>query len=153
MTALDPADRPTAAEVAAMLAVGSARRGRRGAHRRSPARSPRLAGAATAVAVAVAVTTAALPSVERPAAPAAPREMVLPEVRRGAVVPLPAASSRVPSAVVPVDVVAATLSEGRDAARRRADAVAKTLNVRSVPIRVNPPERPGRRAGADRLGE
>jgi hypothetical protein len=130
MTALDPADRPTAADVAAMLAAGSARRGRRGAHRRSAARSPRLAGAATAVAVAVAVTTAALPSVERPAAPAAPRELVLPEVHRGAVVPLPEASSRVPSAVVPVDVVAATLSEGRDAARRRADAVAKTLNVR-----------------------
>jgi hypothetical protein len=47
------------------------------------------------------------------------------------VVPLPEPSSWAPaSAVVPVDVVAATLSEGAEAARRRAEAVAKSLTVR-----------------------
>jgi eukaryotic-like serine/threonine-protein kinase len=132
MTALEPGDRPTAVDVATMLSAGSARRGRRGAHRRAAGRSPRLAGAASVVAVAVAVTTAALPSVGHPGPSATPREVVVPEVRKGAVIPIPEASTWAPaSAVVPVDVVAATLSEGAEAARRRAEAVAKSLSVRT----------------------
>jgi hypothetical protein len=127
MTALDPAARPTAGQVAVLLAAGS-HRGRRGAHRRSAGRpaSPRIAGAATILAVASAVAVAALPSAE-------PAGVPQPSVRSGlagGVVPAPEASSWVPaSAVVPVDRVTATLGEGADAARRRASAVAKSLTI------------------------
>ena len=56
MTALDPADRPAAADVATMLAAAPSRRGRRaGAHRRARPLSPRIAGAATILAVAAVV--------------------------------------------------------------------------------------------------
>ena len=66
MTALDPVDRPAAADVATMLAAGPSRRSRRrsGAHRRARPVSPRIAGAATILAVAAVVTAAALPPAE-----------------------------------------------------------------------------------------
>ena len=127
MTALDPAARPTAGQVAVLLAAG-AHRGRRGAHRRSAGRpaSPRIAGAATILAVASAVAVAALPSAE----PAGPPQPSARSGLVGGVVPSPEASSWVPaSAVVPVDRVTATLGEGADAARRRAAAVAKSLTI------------------------
>ena len=87
MTALDPADRPAAADVATMLAAAPSRRGRRaGAHRRARPLSPRIAGAATILAVAAVVTAAALPSAEHAVPSVTPRDAVGPETR-GAVVP------------------------------------------------------------------
>ena len=127
MTAVEPAARPTAGQVAVLLTTGS-RRGRRGAHRRSAGRpaSPRIAAAATILAVAAAVTVAALPSTERSSIPQ-------PSVRSepvSGVVPQPDASSWSPaSAVVPVDRVTAALGEGAEAARRRAAAVATSLTI------------------------
>jgi eukaryotic-like serine/threonine-protein kinase len=64
MTALDPAARPTAAEVAALLRSAPTRRGR-GLHRRGRGRhvaTPRVAGLAAALAVAATVGSAAMPS-------------------------------------------------------------------------------------------
>lgn len=116
MTALEPAARPTAAQVAALLTAGSRRRG---AHRRAAKRmaSPRVAGAVTVLAVAAAVTVAALPSAEPAAQP-----LVRTEPATRAVVPGPA------SAVVPIDRVTAALGEGADAVRRQSG--------RSVPKRT-----------------
>ena len=135
MTALDPAARPTAAEVAVVLAPGTKRR--RGAHRRSVAgaASPRIAGAVTLVAVAAAVTAAVLPSTPpRPPddAPAALRDDDPARVRTAAVVPPPATWTPVSgiasppaawtpvSGIDPVDRVAEAVGDGADAARRRA---------------------------------
>ena len=89
MTALDPADRPAAADVATMLAAGPSRRSRRraGAHRRARPVSPRIAGAATILAVAAVVTAAALPPVEHPVPSVTPHDPVGPETRTVAVVP------------------------------------------------------------------
>jgi hypothetical protein len=114
MTALEPAARPTAAQVAGLLAVAR----RRGAHRRSkgPA-STRIAGAVTVLAVAAAVTAAALPSGEPVAQP-----LVRTAPAAGAVVPIPGSS------VVPVDRVTAALGDGADAVRKRA--------ARSIPQRT-----------------
>jgi hypothetical protein len=131
MTALDPADRPAAADVATMLAAAPSRRGRRaGAHRRARPLSPRIAGAATVLAVAaVVVTAAALSPVDHPVPPMTPHDAVGPETRTAAVVPPPAAPWAPVSAVVPVDRVAATLGEGAEAARRRAAAIAKSFPI------------------------
>jgi eukaryotic-like serine/threonine-protein kinase len=113
MTALEPAARPTAAEVASLLGAGSRfdRAGGygRGVHRR--ATTPRTAGLAAALAVA-AVTAAALPS----SAPVVADERLVagPGVVTGTV-PWPT-----PTAVVPVDRVAAALGHGVDVARRTA---------------------------------
>ena len=90
MTALDPADRPAAAQVAALLAVGAApgppRRARARIGGRGPG-PPRIAGAATILAVAAVVTAAALPSAEQAAPSVTPRDAVGPETRAVAVVP------------------------------------------------------------------
>ena len=127
MTALDPADRPAAADVATMLAAAPSRRGRRaGAHRRARPQSPRIAGAATVLAVAaVVVTAAALSPVDHPVPPMTPHDAVGPETRTAAVVPPPAAPWAPVSAVVPVGRVAATVGEGG----RRAAVIARSLSV------------------------
>jgi len=119
-TALDPAARPTAAQVAALLTAGSRRRG---AHRRSArhAASPRVAGAVAILAVAAAVTVAALPSGEPASIPQA-----VPAGAATAAVLQPEVSSWTPGSI-PTDRVAATLGDGAEAARKRATAVARTL--------------------------
>jgi eukaryotic-like serine/threonine-protein kinase len=140
MTALDPADRPTAADVAAMLAAGPSRRGRRraGAHRRARPLSPRIAGAATILAVAAVVTAAALPPGEHAAPSVSPRDPVGPETRTVAAVP-PAAPWEPASAAVSLHRMAATLGQSAEAARLRAEAVEKELRIRT---RVTPAKRP-----------
>ena len=116
MTALEPAARPTAAEVAALLGSGSRfERGGygRGVHRRIRGRhtaAPRTAGLAAALAAA-AITAAALPT----AAPASAERAAAVEGAVTTRVPWPT-----PSAVVPVDRVTAALGRGVDAARRSA---------------------------------
>ena len=141
MTALDPADRPTAADVATMLAAGPSRRGRRraGAHRRARPLSPRIAGAATILAVAAVVTAAALPPVEHAVPSVTPHDPVGPETRTVAVVPPPAAPWEPASAAVSLHRMAATLGESAEAARLQAEAVEKALRTRT---RVTPAKRP-----------
>ena len=141
MTALDPFDRPAAADVATMLAAGPSRRGRRraGAHRRARPLSPRIAGAATILAVAAVVTAAALPPVEHAVPSVTPRDPVGPETRTVAVVPPPAAPWEPASAAVPLHRMAATLGESAEAARLQAEAVEKALRIRT---RVTPAKRP-----------
>jgi eukaryotic-like serine/threonine-protein kinase len=130
MTALDPADRPTAADVATMLA-GPSRRGRRraGAHRRARPLSPRIAGAATILAVAAVVTGVALPPVEHAVPSVSPHDLVGPETRTVAAVPPPAAPWEPASAGVLLHRVAATLGESAEAARLQAEAVEKALRI------------------------
>ena len=136
MTALEPAVRPTASEVAALLGSGSSRRDRsgygRGVHRRRRAHHaavPRAVGLATALATAATITAAALPS-SGPAVPAGPL------ASSGPVAPAPVGGP-VPwtpaSAAVPVDRVADALGDGADAARRRTSAVARSLALHSRP--------------------
>ena len=133
MTALDPADRPAAADVATMLAAAPSRRGRRaGAHRRARPVSPRIAGAATILAVAAVLTAAALPPAEQAAPSVTPRDAVGPETRAVAVVPAPWESAAV---AVPLHRMAATLGESAAAARLQAEAVEKEL-------RIQPPSAP-----------
>jgi hypothetical protein len=141
MTALDPADRPTAADVATMLAAGPTRRGRRraGAHRRARPLSPRIAGAATILAVAAVVTAAALPPVEHAVPSVTPHDPVGPETRMVAVVPPSAAPWEPASAAVSLHRMAATLGESAEAARLQAEAVEKALRIRT---RVTPAKRP-----------
>jgi hypothetical protein len=129
MTALDPAARPSAADVATLLTAGATRRDRgrrfgRGQHRRSDARrapAPRAVGLVAAIAAAAAVTAATLPS-------SAPQPTtstsVVPAPQEGVVALTPA------SAVVPVDRMASSLSDGVDAAKRRAAAAAKAFSFR-----------------------
>jgi hypothetical protein len=109
MTARDPAARPTAAQVAALLEAGAARR--RGAHRRRRGHvAPRAAGLAAALAVVAALTAVALPS-------SAPRSaFVVPTERVGAVEP-----SSVPAfgaVALPLERVSASICDGAAAARR-----------------------------------
>ena len=128
MTALEPAVRPTAAQVATLLSSGSSRRDRagygRGVHRRRRSRHaavPRAVGLATALAAAATITAAALPSSTPPAS-------VIP-----AVVPVPVTGPAPWTAGVSADRVAAALGEGADAARRRTAAVAGTFALRGRP--------------------
>jgi hypothetical protein len=129
MTALEPAARPTAAEVAGLLSADSGRERRgygRGLHRRPRGRhaaAPRAVGMAAALAAAATITATALPTSAPFGRPAA---------SSGAVVPAPVGGS-VPTAVVPVDEVAGTLGEGADAARRRAGALASSFALRDGP--------------------
>jgi eukaryotic-like serine/threonine-protein kinase len=141
MTALDPVDRPAAADVAAMLAGAASRRGRRraGAHRRARPVSPRIAGAATILAVAAVVTAASLPPAERPVPSVTSHDPVGPETRTPAVVPPRAVPWEPASAAVSLHRVAATLGESAEAARLRAEAIEKALRIRT---RVKPAERP-----------
>ena len=135
-TALDPAARPTAAQVAALLTAGSRRRG---AHRRSVRRvaSPRVAGAVSILAVVAAVTVAALTSVEPRSAPSSSVQSdvadAVPAGRAsaGSAAPvMPDAASWVwASAVVPVDRVVASLGEGAEAVRRQPAGAAESLTV------------------------
>jgi hypothetical protein len=141
MTALDPAVRPTAADVATLLRSGASRRDRgrrfgRGQHRRSdgrPATAPRSVGLVAALAAAAAITAATLPSSQpqtTQAAPGVPPHPVVP-TPQGAAVPW-----ALSSAVVPVDRVASSLGDGADAARRRAAAVAKVFSFHHPPRQV-----------------
>ena len=159
MTALEPAARPTAAQVAELLGSGASRRDRgrgfgRGQHRRTPhaaarhALAPRTVGLAAAVSAAVAITAAVLPT-------SAPEPAAGPGAAGGAV---PGAPS---SAVVPVDRMTASLDAGADAARRAADPppVARptaptaqpAVAARLVPARPVPaaPTSGGRHRAAD----
>ena len=128
MTALDPAARPTAGQVAVLLAAGSAPG--------PPGRAPPVGGAARVAADRGGGDDpggrvgggGGRPAVggAGPGRRSGPSRSDL----VGGVVPSPEASSWVPaSAVVPVDRVTATLGEGADAARRRAAAVAKSLTI------------------------
>jgi eukaryotic-like serine/threonine-protein kinase len=141
MTALDPAVRPSAADVATLLGSGASRRDRgprfgRGQHRRSGRRpaAPRSAGLVAALAAAAAITAATLPSsgpqTTQQATPGAPPRPVVPTPQDAA---LPWALS---SAVAPVDRVASSLGDGADAARRRAAAVAKAFSFHHPPRQV-----------------
>ena len=149
MTALDPADRPAAAEVATMLAAGAVAPGprRAGAHRRARPASPRIAGAATILAVAAVVTAAALPSAEHAGAVGDPARSGRSETRAVAVVPPPSPWEPA-SAVVPLHRMAATLGESAEAARLQAEAVEKALRIRT---RVNAGETSRLTGPADRL--
>jgi hypothetical protein len=137
MTALEPAVRPTAADVATLLGAGSSRRDRgvrfgRGLHRRPRgphAPAPRAVGLAAALTVAVTITAAALPS-------SAPQPTVAADLPRPAV-PAPGEGAlpwTAASAVVPVDRVASSLGEGAEAARRRAAAVTNAFSFRNRPV-------------------
>ena len=141
MTALDPGDRPAAADVATILASPPSRRGRRrsGAHRRARPRFPLVAGAATIFAVAVVVTAAALPSAEQGVPSMPPRDPVGPEIRTVTVVPPPAAPWAPASAAVSLHRMAATLGESAQAARLQAEVVEKALRTRA---RVTSAKRP-----------
>jgi eukaryotic-like serine/threonine-protein kinase len=131
MTALEPAARPTAAEVAKLLGAGASRRdrGRRfgaGQHRRPRSRraAPRAVGLAAALAAAATITAASVPA-PRPSPALTIPGPAVPAQRTDAVPWTPA------SAVVPVDRVASSLGDGAEAARRRAAAVANAFSVRS----------------------
>jgi eukaryotic-like serine/threonine-protein kinase len=133
MTALEPAVRPTAAEVAALLGAGASRRDRggygHGVHRlRRPrhAAVPRAVGLAVALATAATITAAALPA-SGPVVPAgpAPSSGVVPAPTGGPAPWTPA------SATVSVDRMADVFGDGADAARRRASAPA--LRNRTAP--------------------
>jgi hypothetical protein len=133
MTALEPAVRPTAAEVAALLGAGASRRDRggygHGVHRlRRPrhAAVPRAVGLAVALATAATITAAALPA-SGPVVPPgpAPSSGVVPVPTGGPAPWTPA------SATVSVDRMADVFGDGADAARRRAAAAA--LRNRTAP--------------------
>ncbi|MDT7580751.1 MAG: eukaryotic-like serine/threonine-protein kinase [Pseudonocardiales bacterium] len=141
MTALEPAVRPTAAEVVALLGTGSSRRDRggygRGVHRLKRSRHaavPRAVGLATALATVATITASALPS-------SGPAPSPGPAMSSGAVVPAPVGGP-VPwtpkSAAVPVDRMADALGEGAAAARRRTATPARSLALRERPASPAP---------------
>jgi hypothetical protein len=132
MTALEPAVRPTAAEVAQLLGADCTRRDRygRGLHRRPRGRhaaAPRAVGMVAALAAAATITATALPGSAPSGRSAA---------TSGAVVPAPVGGSlpwAPATAAIPVDQVAGALGEGADAARRRATALARSFALRDRP--------------------
>ena len=141
MTALDPAARPAAADVATHAGCRTVARepAASGAHRRARPRPPAIAGAATILAVAAVVTAAALPSAEHAVPSVAPHDPVGPETRTVAVVPPPAAPWEPASAVVSLHRMAATLGRAprpRGCRRRRREVAA---DPRSGDIRRNVP--------------
>ena len=143
MTALDPADRPAAADVATMLAAAPrAGRRRAGAHRRARPLSPGSRGRRRSWRSRLVVTAAALPPVDHPVPPVTPHDAVGPETRTVAVVP-PAARRgnrrRPPSRCLCARRRAAAGGERRDG---RAAARGRTARRRrSTPVGVPTSER------------
>jgi hypothetical protein len=131
MTTRDPAARPTAADVAVLLATGALPgRRRRGAHRRRRgATTPRAAGLAATAAVVAALGVGVLPS-------SAPRSAFAAPERTGAPAPAAAARPAFGPVAVPVDRVSASLGDGVAAARRGLPGRAQKIGTgRGVSVR------------------